>query len=288
MTTTVFEDVLREKVEEKIGENYSVGIRKVPKNNGITKTALEVSENGNKVGTLVYIDDMYDEGLNTEQIDNLAADVEKMCQKQMYAPVMDIIGSVTDWQEARENLVMRVINAEWNEKMLETVPHRTFLDLAVIYCINLKKDGEHTISAAVKTEMMEYWEVSEDVLFEAAMMNMKRQYPESCKPLGEMFGFSDDSICPLQVWTNVTGMYGASVMVYGSRVEELAETVGEDMYILPSSVHELLVLPREGHDARELIQMVRSVNRAQVERDEWLSDNIYCYRHTEKKFTLIR
>ena len=287
MTATVFEDVLRAKVEEKIGENYRVGIRKVPKNNGVTKTALEVSENGNKVGTLVYIDDMYDEGLNEEQITNLAADVEKICQKQTFAPVMDIIGSVTNWQEAKDNLVIRVINAEWNEKMLETMPHRTFLDLAIIYCVNLK-NGTDNIASAVKREMMEYWQVSEEDLYEAAVNNMKRYYPESCKPLGEMFGLSDDSLCPLQVWRNSAGMYGASVIAYSSKVEELAETVGDDMYILPSSVHELLILPREGNDARELVEMVRSVNRIEVERDEWLSENVYCYSRSDKIYILIK
>ena len=287
MTTTVFEDVLREKVEEKIGERFSIGIRRVPKNNGVTKTALEISENNSRQAALVYIDDMYDEHLGEEQVNKLAADVANICQRQMFAPVMDIVESISDWKEAKEKLVMRVINAEWNEKMLEDVPHINFLDLAVIYCVNIKM-GDHSAASAVNNKMLSYWEVSKEVLHETALQNMKRLYPECCKSLGEMIGVSDESICPLQVWTNTLGTYGASVMAYGTRVEELAEKTGKDLYVLPSSVHELLILPKDGHDAKELLQMVRSINRMEVEREEWLSDNIYCYSRADKNYIIIR
>ena len=83
---------------------------------------------------------------------------------------------------------------------------------------------------------------------------------------------------PMRVLCNAQRVYGATCMIYPGVLGTLAEEAGENLYILPSSVHEILILPEsEVEDEQYLRDMIREVNGTQVEPEEILSDNLYFY-----------
>lgn len=80
------------------------------------------------------------------------------------------------------------------------------------------------------------------------------------------------------VLTNTAGVHGSAVIFYKGVPEKCFDLIGESYFILPSSIHEL-ILVRESmvRDPLELAKIVRSVNLSSVSRNEFLSDQVYHY-----------
>ena len=290
--TETFENTIREKVEEKLGEGFRVGIRKVRKNNGVMKTALETVEENGKVGNLLYLDKVFREDMSDIDLDLMIEKVSAACKETREKEFLGTADSMTSWAEVRGRLFLRLINTEWNADILENTPHRNYLDLSVVYVLNLGETDGKLMSTMVNRNMMENWGVSEEALFLTARKNMKRKYPAVVKNMGEALGIGCalDEVCPLRVLTNKDGLYGAAAVLYAEDIiSEMAEEAKTDVYILPSSVHEVLLLVKQAETSEgDLVNMVRSVNREQVAREEWLSDNVYCYSYGDRNYRLIK
>ena len=88
----------------------------------------------------------------------------------------------------------------------------------------------------------------------------------------------------LYLLTNQMGYNGAAAILYEGVLKNFAEEVGKDLILLPSSIHEVLLLPDNGDsDYEALSALVREVNEAQVRREEWLSDHVYRYLKEEDR-----
>lgn len=294
MTMEMFEDTIREMVEEQVGDKFHVRIRKVRKNNGVMKTALEAAEGEGQAGALLYIDDVFHENMDTEDVENAARSLSGSCKKHAAAASLNSAGDIFSewtWADVKDRVIIRLINAEWNREMLEQVPYRCFLDLCVVYHLNLGAYEGPLMTTMVSSSMAERWGIQETDLFNAALNNMKEHYPATCRNISEVIGMPEEEggPCPIRVLSNEACLYGAAALIYSNAVHETAEKTGADIYVLPSSVHEVLLLPATGEEKEdELTGMVRSVNRTQVMREEWLSDNVYCYDHRSKLYRVIR
>jgi len=89
---------------------------------------------------------------------------------------------------------------------------------------------------------------------------------------------SAPSISPLYVQTNSMGICGACTILYPNQLKNFADTVNADLVILPSSIHEVLLIPYEAKlSFPELTNMVTHINRAEVSVEDRLSDQVYLY-----------
>ena len=87
------------------------------------------------------------------------------------------------------------------------------------------------------------------------------------------------SDCNMYVLTSKDSIFGAISMFYPNGLKELAKELGSDLYILPSSIHDVIVLPaQEEIDADMLKDMVHRVNKDYVDVEELLSDSVYYYK----------
>ena len=293
--TTLFQDVMLEKVTERVGGNCEIRIRKIGKNNGIEKTAIEAVKPGNNSGTLIYLEDFYREDITESEMDRAADQIAETCCTELPIDKGSVVKNVTFWEYAKPRLVFRLVNAEWNAEHLEGHPHREFLDFAVVYHILLSGyDSEQFMTTAVTQDLLHQWGVSEDELYKTAYDNMKEHFPEICQPLSDVLGILDPSEeekpeCELYLLSMGKMLYGAAALIYGEALRNLADRLESDIYILPSSIHEVLLLPaEERQDEDSLLYMVRSINRTQVRRQEWLSDNIYRYHRKNGSISVIR
>ncbi|MDE6700802.1 MAG: hypothetical protein K2K10_07315, partial [Acetatifactor sp.] len=152
---------------------------------------------------------------------------------------------------------------------------------------------------------MEMWNCSTETLMQLAQDNTERLYPwevhrmedllsealpwEEQETSGLSSGEEDEAEgVPMRVLCNTQRIYGATCMIYPGVLHALAEEAGENLYILPSSVHEILLMPEsEVDDTKYLQDMIREVNSTQVEPEEILSDNLYYYNRLEKRVEIV-
>ncbi|MDE6603289.1 MAG: hypothetical protein K2K90_14295 [Lachnospiraceae bacterium] len=202
-------------------------------------------------------------------------------------------------QGAPESIVMSLVNTQQNREMLGYMPHREFEDLSIIYRYVIDT-GNPVESVPVTVEMAERIGMGEEELFHAAVENTRRLFPPTTEPLKdvivEMFmdgGFSEEAAqemgnaiqAPIYCISNKMSINGAVSMLYGDVIHGLAERLGSDLYILPLSVHEVMAVPTEGVEPKELAELVEKNNMSRIRLSERLSNQVY--RYDSKQQTLL-
>lgn len=201
------------------------------------------------------------------------------------------------YEELKERLIVQVVNTEKNREMLEEVPHREVADLSLVYGLEFDEftgDGEFTATCALTNDMLKGFGVSAEQLHEDAMENAKKKFPATVQGLAakitEMLGeeMPEGQKEAAYVATCRRGYKGAACVFYPGFMEVITEQLG-DVFIIPSSIHEMLLLPKAfGMPAEEVAEMHRSVNLRKVDEDEFLSDNIYQYDTKTRTFSTVK
>ena len=202
---------------------------------------------------------------------------------------------ITDFDWMKDKITFKLINAENNQEKLMKQPHIRFHDLAIVfYAVVVEQDGK-LLTAAVTNELMNKWGIDINRLISLAKENTERIFPARVFNVGDLldtfFGDSapagnvleDDGteiqVDSLYACTNDLKMNGAGTILYDGVLKRFAEKAGCDIYILPSSVHEVLLVPDAMKiSVDDLKEMVKDVNRTVVSAEDFLSDNVYVYR----------
>jgi hypothetical protein len=215
----------------------------------------------------------------------------------------------TDYLTVMDRLFCKLINYDKNRSLLNNIPHKRYMDLAVIFCILVKKDDEGLASITVKNELMEQWAVTVDSLYEKAIENTPRLFEPSVQPMeniirgiisnqipsGENFDYMDECFpelltqqdssgknSPMYVASNKCGLGGATFLLQNNELHKLSHKLNSNLYILPSSVHELIIIPYTDKISKDdLLSMVKDVNATQVAPEDFLADNVYLYSREE-------
>lgn len=198
-----------------------------------------------------------------------------------------------DFSNVQEKIVFQLVNTEQNREMLKDTPHRQFLDLSIIYRWVNKADENELQSAIVRNEFADYLGFTEERLFELAKENTKRIFPVCIKSitevLSEMMGMWEmpmDDDEKMWVVSNMQGINGSAVILYEDSLHKLAERLDSDLFILPSSIHEVIAIPSRLAKPDELAEMVLDINVNQVALDERLSNQVYHYSRKRNILTL--
>lgn len=192
---------------------------------------------------------------------------------------------------SEEKIIMRLVNTEWNRQMVEGIPHREFCDLSVTYWIFLGMDGDSMASVMVTDQIAEMAGMTEQQLYEKAAIDTRELFPPTVTDItsvirdamvsaGEDADIYFDGMpmkAPIYVVSNSIRNNGAASMLCGDGLRGIAERMGTDLYILPSSIHEVIAVPAAGLDPDVLAQMVAEINMREVMPDERLSNHVYRY-----------
>lgn len=297
-----FTEKVRDAVEKGLGNGHRVEAKEVRKNNGVILHGLVVLEEGQNVAPTIYLDtflEAYESGATFMSVLNRLLDICRM-EAEKSSIDMEFFRS---FEEVRDRICYRLIGKEGNEGLLEDMPYIGFLDLAICfhYAYHSEALGDGTI--LIHNSHMELWGTSAAELFGLAKRNTKRLFPWTCQSmvevLREMAGQdaeTEDAAeqdaflqeMPLRILSNTKRTHGAACMLYPGVLDSLASKEGHDLYILPSSVHEVILLPDIGiPSATELRNMVREVNDTQVAPEEVLSYSLYRYRRTDGRVTIV-
>ena len=301
-----FTDYVAEKVTDIMGEEYTHSISKVTKNNNIVLTGLSVRKEGERISPTVYLEDFYKMYEDGSVIGDVISEIAK-CFKDHELISPPDISYIEDFEKVREKLMLKAVNYSKNETFLLTVPHKRFLDLACIFYIYLSGEEFGNGSITVTNEWMKIWGIDEDTLYETAFKNTRERLgftldsitevlkdllpftaggvPECEKTISEALDHTED--IPMYVLSNPSRHFGASCILFNEVLSDFATDISSDLFILPSSVHELIIVPDNGEDPRMLHQMVKEVNSTQVCAQEVLSDNIYRFRRNTQELEAL-
>ena len=187
---------------------------------------------------------------------------------------------------AKKSLFVKLVNTERNESLVEKCISKKFLDLSAVVRVVLKMDKEGMASMALSKEDAEILGMTEEEIYAAALANTLRLFPPKLMNLGRYVEMSIGAELPLgedevttYILTNQKEVDGAVYFMSLEVVGAIAEALEDDLYILPSSVNEvLLVRASELEDGvDELKEMVRDANETVVAEKDILSYNVYHY-----------
>lgn len=289
-----FKDLVLCYVKRKFDTDVNIEIHNVVKNNSFELEGMVIIENGKNISPNFYLQLYYQEYLHGTCIEDIVAQMLKRYEELQYE---DFSNFSMDIESCMDKIVCRLVSYEKNSKLLEDIPHIRFLDLAIIfYClVTENKDGIGSIR--ISNKIMENWNMTVKMLYQVAIYNTERLFPKVFCSLQSMLesmlvsgtkemseAFYDAYDYNLQdvkapfILTNRRGINGAAVMLYPDCLKEIGKMAGDDLYIIPSSIHELIIVPDyiQTHP-KELRRMVKEVNTSCVAAEEVLSDMIYKY-----------
>lgn len=291
-------DDIKDYMDEKY-KDYGVVIRKVNKTNREVDGLNFYDIPGLKNATpTIYVNNLYEEYERTGNYEEVVRMAAETMERGIKSFNDEIKAELLDTSRLKDNVFFTLINAEQNREILKTVPHREFEDLAIVYRWNLGNDSLGTYTNLVDNDLAKKEGLTENDLYNAANKNTKELFPILVKNMNEViseiiFGesgideemqkeFSEemqetpDENC-MYVITNESKLFGAASMLYEEPIHELAEQVGGDLYILPSSVHEVIAVPADFGSPEELAEMVYEINMEQVDINDRLSNQVYHY-----------
>lgn len=287
MDFTNFTALVKDEVEKRAGENCRVQVNDVRKNNGVVLRGLTVLQDGINISPTIYLNGYYESyGSGKATLDSVIDDVMNAWHKNKVDRSVDI-GYFTDYERVRRKIVYKIINTEKNRELLEDVPHVEFLDLSLVFRCLVAEDNPGTASILIHNSHMQLWGVSATDLYHAAKENTPRLLPGEIKGMNdvicELEDFNTDCVdyvdnLPMYVLSNRKMVDGAACMLYPDLIKNFSKKAGSSIYIIPSSVHECLLLPADNtDDAEEIRAMIREVNDTQVKEEEILSYSVYFY-----------
>ncbi|MBQ4483060.1 MAG: hypothetical protein II966_07500 [Lachnospiraceae bacterium] len=278
-----FNELVRRKLEDICGKEFSVSVYEALKNNSVVYKGITIREECNNVAPTIYMEEFYTDYCDGKDIEEIVNDILRVYSSTRKGPEFET-EKFSDFEWVRERIFFKLVNARQNALMLQNVPSGGFLDLAMVYAVYMGTYRDSFSSVTIRNEHLDMWGVNEEEVKELAVKNTPVLLPSNICSMKEMLdgmGVKADGLTdeiPMYILSNRDRVNGAASMAYEGVVGRFARDLGSDLYILPSSIHELIIVPAgEEMDPRRLVQMIREVNDTQVSREEVLSYSLYQY-----------
>lgn len=259
--------------------------------NGVHLYGLSIVEPNPNTSPVIYLESFFERFLDTDNWAGTVKDILEFYHNNRGEDSFDIKW-FRNFNQIRENLFYRLINYEKNQELLSMVPHTRFLDLAKLYYADCKI-GETAGSILIYHRHVKEWNITEDELITAAEENTPRLYPANLHPIFNTLGFDDDISLilkmpfPMFVLSNTGNQNGAAVVCYKDILERFSQKIEDDLVILPSSVHETMLLPlQKSNNIESLRKMVYDINHATLDQSQFLSDNVYLYSRKDRQLMI--
>ena len=298
MEFTNFTTLVQREVEKRAGENYRVKLNDVMKNNGVVLRGITLMQDDSNISPTIYLNPYYDAYENGDTtLGTVIDEVIDTYERNKINRSIDM-KFFLNYETVRSRIIFKLINTEKNRELLRDVPYIPFHDLSIVFQCLVSEERFGNASILIHNVHLQLWKVNARELYECALENtpLLQGYEladmntvlEEMKALG---GIDDEEIedmqqeVPMYVLSNKSRINGASCILYKDILKDFAMVVDKDLYVLPSSIHEVILLPSDGtQESEQLKEMVREINQSQLEKEEVLSDSVYYYRRSDDSF----
>lgn len=268
-----------------------VTIQKVEKLQGESYVGLSVRPEGQNAAVTLNLHELHDQVVeNPKRLAAVMSEFLSGLDKAIsQIPQVDT-KQFTEYENVKGNLMMQVIPVEPNKEKLAQIPHKTIEDIAVVYRIDVSDARHHNASVLVTNQMMEHFGITPEQLHQDAVASQMANHPPTLKNMSEMMaemsgGMMDMPESPMWVATVEGGVNGAAAVQIPEFMDQAAEKLGGNFFVLPSSIHECLFIKDDGEFQRPLLEeMVQSVNATEVSAADFLSDSVYHYDSEARVF----
>lgn len=291
-----FIEEVERRVKEKIkgNETITVYIHTAVKNNGKERKGITVSEKGIHISPTIYLEEYFQQFQEGKPIEKIVEKILQLYEEVKCShPCEESL--LQNYKELKGKFACKLIHRGKNEKLLNDIPYVPWMDLAIVVFVLLEVSPYGTATVLVRKEHLEIWGLTEAQLFDEAKKNTPILLPYQFCPMRKLLR----EICPyavdegeeeeesLYVLSNKLRSFGAASMLYEGILEKVGQKLGENYYILPSSIHEVIVVPESKSPVKQdLEEMVREINETQVEEEEVLSDRVYYFSRKENRLFL--
>lgn len=278
MSYECFLDCLEKELLKRKGREERIHRVRILKNNGLKLDGFSFQVRGHREQPTVYVNHYYKEAIQKSELEATAELVIGIMRDSILGPEQGL-EHLLDYEKMKGQIYYRLISREQNPELLEEIPHIPWLDLELVFYIKIPEHMVKHATALIRLNHMEHWGVTLQELYHTAQENMAEVRTFLC-PMERVLGGYDipDMDSGLYVLSNLQKEFGAAVIVDPKVQKMCARRFGEDYYILPSSIHEVLLLPASAPVSRdELDALVCEVNGNYVSREDILSGHAYLY-----------
>lgn len=298
-------------IQEQLGGGFDVKIRRVIKNNDTVLEGLVICKQQEHFAPTIYLNPYFEEFKQGIEMQEIIGQI--LCVYKQNADVSFGNGNaeeLVDFGNLRDKVVYKLIQRKSNQELLKKIPYVEFLDLAIVFYLILDESRNGQMTALIHNSHMDSWGTTKEELFQLAGKNTPELLPVQIKTMkevlkgilkenmkddlwdivgdemiGELLG--EDRV-PLYILSNKRQMNGACCILYENCLESFAAEQEADLIILPSSVHETLLMPeREETSYEDLSHMVTEINQSEVLEEDRLSNQIYRYSRSSGTIEIV-
>ncbi len=279
----VFDNIKDHLSEEYQG--YEMRFQDVRKGAGNEYEALMISPTDRKMSMVPALNltnafKEYENGMSFDEI------LDKLADIRMHSTLPNFNKEdIVDYDKIKDRIIPRLINTAANKDYLADKPHKNIEDLSIVYAVRVSEDSQGFADAVITKNLAEMWGVSAQEIHEKAMDNIAERPPVFQNIESVLFGEKEnleiedvepeEYTVPFFILTNEQNTKGAVMAINPKTMDRITAKLGE-VYVIPSSVHETLIVPKTYIDDLEGLQkMVRDINASEVRPEDQLSNNIY-------------
>ncbi len=315
MRYEIFLQTIKEDLEKRLGSDYQVTLRSIPKNNGVIWDGVSICPKEEDIAPTIYLQDFYRELEGGQTLSHICDRIYQLYLKNPGLPYLDS-NVLSSYQEVKDRIVYKLVNTQANSALLKKLPHIPFHDMSMVCYLLIEQREQGYVTALIHKDHLRAWKIREKDLFLTAIQNTPALLPPVIQPMSQVLkqlaqealgdGYDEDALDSLikaaeerrleneplfptlYVLTNPAGVNGAACMAYPQVIKNFADRLGQDLLILPSSIHEvLLVTDADHYDHEDMSQMVNDINLTEVPPEDRLSNQIYRYRRKDDQITIV-
>lgn len=264
----------------KVAEMVNGTVNEVEKTNGIKKIGITIKEEGSNIAPCIYIDEMYDREMSVEEA------VKKVKELYDYSKINAPFDtdSITDFDKIKPMIRVRLYNNKTKAEVFKSAEEYGFDDLIICPYVLISNFNDGVGTVGIKNNMLDMWGVSAEEIMNIGMENTKAEgykllsmYEMMVEMIGEdqvrMMRIEDDG--KMYVLSNESKTFGAIEVILAA--DELKEKFPSGYIVIPSSIHEVIIVPKDVADKETLNGMVNDVNDECVRGDEVLGNKVYIF-----------
>lgn len=307
MVYETFQTMLTQHLSQRLGPGCQLLVQPVPKNNGITLDGLCISQNGSSVTPAVYLNNYFEQYQDGMSMESIVEEIQQLYREDSALLHTDF-SILNDFSKLKDKIVYKLVHTDANRELLKEIPSVPYLDFSVIFYLYLEENETGQLTALIHNFHLAAWNTTTEEIYQLAIYNTPICFPPDLKPMSQVMS---DVLCqemdldelesvvedlsrsqarsPLYVLTNSTGINGAGTILYPQVLSNFSQQLNQDLVILPSSIHEVLLVPYDKTISLDkLSDMVNQINQTEVSVEEQLSDHVYYYSRESDQVLILQ